>query len=514
MREKRKIMFNEDNTHQFCEYYEAGVRPTPEIAKEYIAQYAGTQVTDYLINVNSMNSSFPSKYLMSYDQKYLQKEENGRPVDHTKSHMLSYYQMFVEDHYDMYAHWIELLRQIHIRPWLSFRMNDCHQATEPTGHMLCDFFHENPQFRRTAHHGPAGYFDNCFDYAHEQIRTRMLNYIDEALDRYDVDGVELDFMREMFCFSIGGEVDGLEIMTDFVKEVRKIMSKYDEKRGKKMPLLVRVAYSPELCHEMGFDVVRWAKEKLVDIIVASPRWCPTDNNIPVEFWKRILEPYDVEFAATTELILGTNNDKFWLNTHETALATCFQHLSAGADFAYLFNYMRSNVTNYDDPENYIMYSDLYKWDNYQHLLRNAGEYETAIKCVRRHVPTHHDMQDNAVRPFPDKCETLNQYKTIKIRTGDVPADAEVMLILGCDGIKNPEEPLPFENIVAYINSHRIHCIKTIEVQPAFTQKPGYCFLIDASVIRSVNVVEVTIPQDGTAVPFHIDYAEIRVIPKK
>lgn len=509
-----KIMFNEDNTHQFYEYYEANVRPTPEIAKEYIAQYAGTQVTDYLINVNSMNSSFPSKFLTSYDQKYLQKKENGLDVDYTNTHMRSFYEMFVEDKYDMYAHWISLLREIGIRPWLSFRMNDCHEATQPAGHMLCDFFHEHPEYRRTAHRGPAGYFDNCFDYAHEEIRTRMLNYIDEALDRYDVDGVELDFMREIFCFSIGGEVDGREIMTDFIKQVRAIMAKYDQKRGKKMPLLVRVAYSPELCYDMGFDVVRWAKEKLVDTIVASPRWCPTDNNIPVEFWKQILEPYDVSFAAATELILSTNNDKFWLNTHETALATCFQHLSAGADFVYLFNYMRSNATDYENPYTYTMLSDLFKWDNYQHLLRNAGEYGTAIRCVRRHVPTHHDMQDNAVRPFPDKCTEINTYKTLKIRTGDVPADAEVTLILGCCGLDDKKSPLPEGNIVAYINSHPLTCTGTIEVKPAFTENPGYCFPIDPSVIRSVNTVELTIPKDGSGVPFEIDYAEIRVVPKQ
>ncbi len=508
---QRKIMFNEDNTHQFCEYYEAGVRPTPEIAKEYIAQYAGTQVTDYLINVNSMNSSFPSKYLTSYDQKYLQKEENGVAVDYTHTHMLPYYQMFIEDHYDMYAHWIELLRQIGIRPWLSFRMNDCHNATDKTSYMLCDYFHEHPEFRRTAHHGPAGYFDNCFDYAHPEIRERMLNYIDEALDRYDVDGVELDYMREMFCFSVGGEVDGRQIMTDFVRDVRKIMAKYDQKRGKKMPLLVRVAYSPELCYDMGFDVVEWAKEKLVDIIVASPRWCPTDNDIPVEFWKRILAPYDVEFAAATELILCTANDKFWLNTHETALASCFQHLSAGADFAYLFNYMRSNVTNYNDPENYIMYSDLYKWDNYQHLLRNAGEYDTAIRCVRRHVPTYHDMQDNAPRPFPDRCDTYNLYKKMRIRTGDVPADAEVLLVLGCARLENPEQLIPFDKMGVYINSHKLECCGTEKVQPEFTLKPGYCYRVPVDVIRGVNVVELTMEKDG--VPFDIDYAEIRVLPK-
>lgn len=509
-----KIMFNEDNTHQFCEYYEAGVRPTPEIAKEYIAQYAGTQVTDYLINVNSMNSSFPSKFLTSYDQKYLQKKENGLDVDYTKSHMLSYYQMFVEDKYDMYAHWIQLLREIGIRPWLSFRMNDCHQATDPAGHMLCDFFHEHPEYRRTGDRPCAGYFDNCFDYAHEEIRTRMLNYIDEALDRYDVDGVELDFMREMFCFSIGGEVDGREIITNFIKEVRKIMKKYDELRGKKMPLLIRVAYSPERCYDMGFDVLRWSEEGLVDYIVASPRWCPTDNDIPVEFWKQILKPYNVGFAAATELILRNRDGKLGLNTHETALATCFQHLSAGADFVYLFNYMRSNATNYNDPENYIMYSDLYKWDNYQHLIRNAGTYDTAIKCVRRHVPTYHDMNPDARDPFPSQCTNPNSYHSLRIRTGDIPEGAKVMLILGCSSL-DENKPLKNEDLFVFINSHALHCTETETIKPVlYTDKLGYRFPIDPSFIRSVNTVEISRALGEDSVPFEFDYAEIRVIPKE
>ena len=108
--QKRMIMFNEDNTHQFCEYCTAHVRLTPEIAKEYIAQYAGTQVTDYLINVNSLNSSFPSKVLESYDQRFLEKKQNGYDVDFSDTHARQYYESFIAV---SYTHLYYVLRSVY-----------------------------------------------------------------------------------------------------------------------------------------------------------------------------------------------------------------------------------------------------------------------------------------------------------------------------------------------------------------------------------------------------------------
>jgi len=513
--ETRRIMFNEDNTHQFYEYCEANVRLTPEIAKEYISQYIGTQITDYLINVNSLNSSYPSKVFESYDRKYLQKFENGVEVDYTKCHGRHYYESFIEDGYDMYAHWIELLKEIGIRSWLSFRMNDCHNNADVASFMLCDWYHEHPELRRFAHHGATEYYDNCLDYAKEEIRSRMLAYIDEALDRYDVEsGIELDFIREEFCFSLGNEYNGRLIMTEFIREVRKTVDKYAEKRGKEYKIIVRLPRSPEDCLYLGLDVMEWVKQGLVNIVVASPRWCPTDNDIPVEFWKQILAPYNVEFAAACELILRVHpSGEFCiLNTHETTLASAFHNLCAGSDFTYLFNYMRSNVTDYNNPENTVMYSDLYKWDNYQHLIRNAGAYETAIKCVRRHIPTYQDLTvpwKSNWCPFPAECKHPRAYVKVRIRTGDVPEDARVLLILGCSAKDGSE--LSANDFDLWINTHKIsELVGTEEIRPAYTLKTGYVFELKPEWLNSINMLEVSANKDGK--PFDIDFSEIRVIP--
>ena len=44
----------------------------------------------------------------------------------------------------------------------------------------------------------------------------------ETLDRYDIDGLELDFMREPYLFSAGKEAEGAPILTAWIREVRKL----------------------------------------------------------------------------------------------------------------------------------------------------------------------------------------------------------------------------------------------------------------------------------------------------
>ena len=160
MKLSHKIMFNEDAAHHFEQYGLAGKVPTPELEKEFIYQYKDSQITDYLININYKLSLGPSKSMMSYAEKYFQKTENGKPVDYTDN---LFYKCFIENGYDVFAHWIELLREINIRPWLSFRMNDCHDSFAEQSFLLDDYFHEHKELRRVTHHQPTEYFDNCYN---------------------------------------------------------------------------------------------------------------------------------------------------------------------------------------------------------------------------------------------------------------------------------------------------------------------------------------------------------------
>lgn len=536
MKLSHKIMFNEDAAHHFEQYGLAGKVPTPELEKEFIYQYKDSQITDYLININYKLSLGPSKSMMSYAEKYFQKTENGKPVDYTDN---LFYKCFIENGYDVFAHWIELLREINIRPWLSFRMNDCHDSFAEQSFLLDDYFHEHKELRRVTHHQPTEYFDNCYNFEKEPVRDKMYYYIEESLERYDVDGIDLDFMREQFCFSVGGEYSGREIMLDYIRNIRALVDKFSERRNKKIEISIRIPQDPSDAFYQGFDAVTMAAEGLVDIIVISPRWCPTDNDLPVELWKTILKPYDVQLSAALELIVQTctGGELFWLQTHETAMAAAYQALCAGADCVYFFNFMRTNTTDYNNPDDQVMYQDLFKWDNYRHLFKNAGEKETAALCTRRHIPTFHDtvpFWEERFRPFPAVCSDPDVFLKVRVRTGIVRHTDSVKIILGCSynppgtykdsddmkkiyayGEKLPADTtlLPLDNFNVYLNSNKLICTQTEDIKPFFTRKKGYVFEVDDnSILDQVNVVEITMRKDG--MPFNTDYLEIRVEPSK
>lgn len=61
-------------------------------------------------------------------------------------------------------------------------------------------------------------FEGAFDYGHEEVRRHHLKLIGELFERYDLDGLELDWMRWMFMFAPGGEQRGRDILSDFVSQ--------------------------------------------------------------------------------------------------------------------------------------------------------------------------------------------------------------------------------------------------------------------------------------------------------
>ena len=60
------------------------------------------------------------------------------------------------------------------------------------------------------------------DYGHAEVREHYRLLIEELLDRYDMDGLELDFTRHYFYFGIGRELEGAKVLTEWVGDIRKI----------------------------------------------------------------------------------------------------------------------------------------------------------------------------------------------------------------------------------------------------------------------------------------------------
>lgn len=189
---------------------------------------------------------------------------------------------------------IDHCKQAGVRPWVYLRMNDMHGINDPDSVFHDSFFYEAKEngwlIGDKGYGSPPGNSQDIayvYDFAHEEVREWMLNYIEEMFMRYDCFGYELDFMRNIYCFDYLNTTGYQEYMNDFIRKVNAIVEKAEEKHGHDIKLLVRLGHSVEDNYIYGFDVATWVKEDLVDALVPScEEVINSDLNIPE--WREVL----------------------------------------------------------------------------------------------------------------------------------------------------------------------------------------------------------------------------------
>ncbi|NLZ37950.1 MAG: hypothetical protein GX897_10870, partial [Clostridiales bacterium] len=262
-----------------------------------------------------------------------------------------------------------------------------------------------------------GYFRYCFDYSVPEVRRKMLDYIKEQLWRYDPDGLELDFQREITCFDIENCPDRVEIMSDFVRSVREMTEERGRQLGHKIRLGVRLMRDIEQNLIYGFDIVNWAKEGLVDLVCYTPRWETSDSDMPSKEWKEKVK--GVELAAGIEILCCRPSHEAYC-TPAVARGYAVRYLSRGADSMYLFNYF----INPDDTDAHSGYM--------RKVNETAGSLEEAMKHPYRHVVTFQDIAPRGHgrhKPLPIKL-IQGQSASLDIDIGKARDNASAELILG------------------------------------------------------------------------------------
>ena len=113
-----------------------------------------------------------------------------------------------------------------------------------------------------------GYYKGCYNYAVPEVREKMLSYIREQVTRYDVYGLELDFVREIQCFPhmTADRVECTRIMNGFIRQVKAIVREAEAVHGHPVKIAIRVGRDMTHTLHYGLDPVYWAKEKLFDVL--------------------------------------------------------------------------------------------------------------------------------------------------------------------------------------------------------------------------------------------------------
>ena len=372
-----------------------------EKIRKYVRSYANRGISDLIVCSFSQVSMTPTNVLTWLGEKYNQKIENGIEVDYTNlhrvKHIVDIYNAMDKDPYDIF---VDETRKCGMTAWLALRMNDHHYQLEPTCYAHGDIYYkakENGWFigEESGGVGPAA-FSECLDYGVEYIREKMFAYVCETLDKFDMDGLELDFQRSLYCFDFMNHPDCYIVMTEFMQRIRAYLKKTEEKRGHKIKLGVRLCRDIEQNKAFGFDVREWVKQGLVDTVNPAPTWITSDSGIPIAEWKKMLEGTGVELYAGIEYNLFFPVDQ----TTETYKAFVVQFFDAGADKIYPYNFFRlcleskenptqADVEGCDTPYSPRMLSK--EKDEFLHGVWGICKDDTiARKGVRRHVMTYQE----------------------------------------------------------------------------------------------------------------------------
>jgi hypothetical protein len=145
----------------------------------------------------------------------------------------------------------------------SFRINDIHDDFTPEE--FPTFKEQHPEWMIGAGH-PYGY-KTALNFAVPEVRALKFAVIKEIFDKYDFDGIEIDFMRSPPFFIPGQEPAHAHILTEFLRDVRRHLDQRARERGRTIALAARVDESLEACRLDGFEVATWIKDRLVDYLI-------------------------------------------------------------------------------------------------------------------------------------------------------------------------------------------------------------------------------------------------------
>ena len=290
----------------------------------------------------------------------------------------------------------------------SMRMNDTHDgSTKSYGPVLfaANELKKNHPERllgseaNPPHHGKW----SGVNYEIPEIREKALRIIEEVCQKYDVDGVELDFFRHPTYFKYPAKNQAAtdmhrQVMTDLMKQVRRMTEVEGKKRGRPFLVAIKVPDSVEYCRTVGIDLEQWLKEGLIDLLI-------TNGYFRLNAWDysvRLGHKYGVKVYPSLDDPRIEDKDGQKLRESANAFrGQAMEVLAAGADGVYLYNFFKEK-SPYE-------------------ILREAGDQKILQTKSRDYFGSVLGKSHVAGGAYPhasfQKTETLNPEDPVKITPG-------------------------------------------------------------------------------------------------
>ncbi len=216
-----------------------------------------------------------------------------------------------------------------------------------------------------------------YDYAQSKVRDYFLGLIQEACERYDLDGIDLDWLRAPYFFQFGEERRHVPVMNDFVRRAAQIVRNAGKKRGRPILLCMRVPDSPSRALELGLDVTHWISEKWLDLLVAGNGLAVF--SAPLLPWQRLCRPQGIPVYACITRSAPS------LGEPSAVLGACQRMWRHRADGLYFFNHFipeeYATITQGSDTKIIRGMTKSYALDTQHTAFENATVIEGPVPMV-------------------------------------------------------------------------------------------------------------------------------------
>jgi len=225
----RRILYNFDGDS--CLATRGGIAGPTEVTLDDVRRlidevtFEGSRVDTILICVNAQAMYFPTRAGTMRGALSTPEERAAWPASERQRH--ANLERFFAAGVDPYAEMFEQARRRGREALLSFRVNDAHG----NDFLRTQFWQDHPQYRLGA---------GALDFRHPEVREYVLALAGEAVERYDCDGLELDFNRFPTFFGESTADERIAWMNDFVRRARELLDRAQERRGRRLALV--------LCH--------------------------------------------------------------------------------------------------------------------------------------------------------------------------------------------------------------------------------------------------------------------------
>jgi hypothetical protein len=232
--------------------------------------------------------------------------------------------------------------------FISYRMNDHHYLDYPDNPCHNTFWRQHPEYRFVA---PNTRQHGYLNYLTDEVRRYYYQILEELATRYDIDGLELDFMRSP-CYFPDIEA-GRPVMNAFVHSIRQMLDRLSRQRGKRIALCVRLPHRVDQCRAIGLDISHWAAERWIDMANLSSFFI-NDLELDIAAYRTILPGVrlygEMHFISDLGELPGPfRNNVSRKTSPEMYHALADQYWAEGADGLSFFNFAYVRHHHFNEP---------------------------------------------------------------------------------------------------------------------------------------------------------------------